>query len=193
MFTKVQLQNLLYGYSNSLHYKGVKELLEEYHDKIDIAFNEGLLFRIAINRESLDLLNILLDFYKTTKLSGDPETIEYKLAYYQLKSMLQDAADAHDVPPEIHKVIGPYLAADAENEDEQDLGGFDDIDVLVQSHHILRKSYSESDIIQHHQVASTLLLHSSSESLLSELDSSGSSDIRDSSNLGQGSELFLDS
>ena len=193
MFTKVQLQNLLYGYSNSLYYKGVKELLEEYPDKIDIAFNEGLLFRIAINRESLDLLNILLDFYKTTKLSGDPETIEYKLAYYQLKSMLQDAADAHDVPPEIQKVIGPYLAADAENEDEQDLGGFDDIDVLVQSHHILRKSYSESDIIQHHQVASTLLLHSSSESLLSELDSSGSSDIRDSSNLGQGSELFLDS
>jgi hypothetical protein len=76
---------------------------------------------------------------------------------------------------------------------EQDLSGFED--VLDEFNHsaMIHKSHSESDIMaQHQQTDSKLLLHSSSESLLSALDLSGSDDTHEAGNLGNESGLFAE-
>jgi len=193
MLTPQQIQSILVGYCNSLYCQGVTELFRDYHDDIDLTFDDGLVFDIAIARESVDLLKVLLDFYRETKLQDDPKSLEYKLAYIQLRHMLDDALETHSVRSSIKEVISPYLTNDEESDNEQDLEGFDDVYTVDPGYHsALHKSYSEPYLIQHQQeVASKSLLHSSSESLISPLDSSGS-DVHDTSNLGQESVLGAD-
>ena len=186
---KEDVMMLLYNYCSWKDCPSIKKLFKDYPTQIDLTDDDGMLFRMAVAYKSTELLTTLLDFYKATKLQGNPQSLEYKLAYTQLRHMLDDAAEAHDVVPAIQVIIEPYLTKEEESEDDQDLDGFDAIN--LDFHNTLHHSYSEPDLIQHQQVSSKLLLHSSSESLLSTLDSSGS-DVHDTSNLGQESGLLTD-
>lgn len=178
MITKEEIMSLIYDCCSWQYCAGLKKLFKEHRDEIDLTDDDGMLFKMAVAYKSTELLTTLLDFYKATKLQSNPESLEYKLAYIQLRHMLDDASEAHDVVPEIQAIIESYLTKEEESENEQDLVGFDDIELVASECIELCKSDSASDL--------------SDSNLSEELNSSGSTDIDKTSNLGQESELFMD-
>jgi hypothetical protein len=104
----------------------VKKLLEDSGKDIDITYDDGNFFRLAISKSSTEILNTLLNHFETTKLTGDKESISYKAAHYKLREILEKIVDEVDISPEIQKILNKYLPTDDESSDEQDLSGFED-------------------------------------------------------------------
>lgn len=171
--TTEEVMMLLYNYCSWKDCDSIKELCKEYPNEIDLTDDDGMLFKMAVAYKSAELVNTLLDCYKKTKLQGNEDSIEYKLANLQLKHMLQYAEEAHDLTPEIQKIIGPYLIEEEESDNEQDLSGFDieDYDAQDGRHYTMHKSNSAPELLSH-KTLTTSLLHSSSESIISSRDSS---------------------
>lgn len=190
--TTEQIMRLLYNDCRSSNIVCLARLLCEYSKEVDLLHKQGNALSIAVGLPTADVLKILLEFYEETQLKNS-DKFQNAIAYTKLQYALKNASEEGFVSDEIEAILKQYieLGEDVDYDDnEQDLSGFDCVDVVDQSHHILHKSHSESDLTQ--RQPATKLLHSSSESLLSELDSSGSTDTHETSNLGQGSELFLD-
>lgn len=161
---KEDIMSMLYSCCSNLNYRGALSLFRKYPNYIDLTYDDGILFKIAIAHESTALLHVLLDFYKETKLEGK----EDKLAYLHLKHILQDAAEAHDLSLEIQKIIGPYVieVEESDNENEQDLNGFDiAAGYSEQGDSSIHLSHSASELFVHQNAS--VLLRSSSESLVS--------------------------
>jgi len=179
--------------------KEVAKLLKTTVVNIDLTHSEGIYFRFAIKHDNADILNSLLEYYRnTTGLQLEPSTIEYQKALFELKKILIEAEHSYDFSSVIQKILAQYIevSGDAESEDEQDLSECEEIDFSYNT--IIHQSFSQAECIKDQQAASQLLLHSSSESLLSTLDSSCSTEIHETSNheagnLGQEAELFADS
>lgn len=167
----------LYNYCCWLDCEKTTELLEQYPNEIDLTYNEGRMFRLAISGESSELVNILLSFYKETQLKGDIESVEYKKANYMLRNILQEAEESFEITPEIYKVIEPYLSTE-ESDKEQDLSGFDiDYDYDTQDiSYTIQKSNSAPELLVH-QKMTVRLLHTSSESFVSSSRDSADGDM----------------
>ena len=189
--TKEQIMQVLYAYCLSNNTLCLKRLLLEYVESVDLLYEEGNALKIAVARRP-EILETLLEFYEETQLQNS-DKFQNDIAYKKLQYALKNAHEEGLASDAVEAILKQYISLEEDvdvDDNEQDLSVFEYVDLVDQSHRILRKSHSESNLIQHKQVASKLLLHSSSESLLSELDSSGGADVHETTNLGQGSELF---
>lgn len=181
--TKEQVMQRLYDCCRWGKPTMVAELLLEHRDKVDLLYYENaFLFALVMSHDTPDkcvkLLNLLIDFYKETKLDPLPkDSLEYKMAYHILRINLDTAYNRNDEFKEVYEIVKPYLIEEVESEDEQDLSGFDDDPNCIQ------RSFSEPCLTHTEQKG---LLHSSSESLIS-MPSSYETDTHEArEGLGQG-------
>lgn len=108
----------------------LQDVLSQNKREIDFLENNGGLFRLAAQRPTVDILNILLDHYKEYHLSGDPESYEYKLAKSQLIDVVSNIFDSFiddEMTDEVRAVLKPYAreseeeaAAELADEAEED-------------------------------------------------------------------------
>ncbi len=96
-----------------------KRLLQEDQD-IDLTHADGIYFKLAVKHKNLEMLNILLDYYTKTKLQADDhDSMEYKVASFKLRNILQEAIDKFEVSGEMQKALDPYISIAEDTTDEE--------------------------------------------------------------------------
>lgn len=98
--------------------KAVQELLLEHRDDIDIMEDDGQVFSICVSYNFIDLLNVLLDFYKETKLKDSQDSTEYKISYHSLQYVLEDAIEQYTPSHDIKLIIDRYISKNREEGSE---------------------------------------------------------------------------
>ncbi len=109
MMTKDEVLGLFYDCCQSKDIHNIKKLYKLYPQYIDLTDEQIKPFLLAISYNSIDLLNVLLDIYTETKLQGDIESKEYKVAYHTLQYMLEEALEQTEPSQEIKAIIDKYL------------------------------------------------------------------------------------
>lgn len=124
--------NLLTFYCQNNNTRGLVNLLKQHSD-LDLTTEEGICFFFAIKHNNIEMLNNLLDYYKDIKLQGDCNSMEYKVANYTIKKILQESVDSlNQVSPEILEILAPYITTAEDSDDELYLSDFDDYDATEQ-------------------------------------------------------------
>ncbi len=107
--TKDEVRGLFYDCCQSQDILNIKKLYKLYPQYIDLTDEQIKPFLLAISLHSINLLNVLLDFYKETKLQDDIDSKEYKVAYHTLQYMLEEALDQTEPSQEIKAIIDQYI------------------------------------------------------------------------------------
>ncbi len=107
--TKDEVQRLLQRYCCTNEIEGVQELLNDYPNDIDLTAKDSQAFAICMSYGYVNLLKVLIDSYKETKLQGDIESKEYKVSYHTLQYMLEEALEQTEPSQEIRAIIDQYL------------------------------------------------------------------------------------
>lgn len=122
-----KINSELYNYCSLNKFEKARKLLEDNFDDIDLTYENGSFFDFAIVKKNVDMLNTLLQYYKQTKLQGDPETFDYKVAKQKLQIILQDAVDSFNISEEMQEVLNQYLPTEEGDNLEQELGETEDL------------------------------------------------------------------
>jgi hypothetical protein len=109
-------EKLLWNRCRTNNTDGAIEVLKR-NAILDLMYNEGAVFKFAIQAKNITLLGSLLKYYQKQKLSGDKESIDYKKALFDLKKILEDAEESFEFSKEVKKALQPYFSS--EEEDEQ--------------------------------------------------------------------------
>jgi hypothetical protein len=128
-----EIHSILYDLCRWNKTEKVKYFLEKSPVAIDILDDQGLFFRLAISSNNVAMLDTLLEYYKKTQLQSDSNTLEYKVAKYNIQQILQDAIDTFNVSEEIQKIVDMYIPKETDN--EQDLDELEDIQLPYFSNH----------------------------------------------------------
>ena len=93
----------------------------------DLTYREEILFIYAIPEKYPEMLNILLEYYHQQNLHDDRETMNYKIALYRLRSVLEYAYDSViRVTDEIKEILFRYIPNEDDDKLSQDLDCFDE-------------------------------------------------------------------
>lgn len=141
-------KDFLYDYCRMNKPELLAKILESSTEVMSITFEDGILFNIAISNKLYNVLNILLDYYKTTQLQSDTETIEYKLAQHKLTNILQEAINSYDISPTIQNLLKPYVNTN-DDDSEQDLSGFEELEAFIHNESLgeNQSTYEESTVL----------------------------------------------
>ena len=103
--------------------KLVRNLLTHNHEIVNILYDEGRFFKIAIQYNFPEVLKILLSYYEDKILDGDPTSNDYLHKKHSLREAIENALDLVDneVSSEIQEVIDPYLLKDNSVIEEENL------------------------------------------------------------------------
>ena len=108
--------------------KKVSDMLNQYKD-IDLTYDDGLYFKLSIKHDNSKMLNVLLQYYEQTKLKGNFDSIEYKVAKCKLQQILQDAENTFRLSKESQVVLEKYLLK------EEDEDSAPENDLFLQNEH----------------------------------------------------------
>ena len=99
----------------------LEALLEVFEEKIDTTFDEGELFKIAALQEHIEILTILIDYYKKTQLDCfDKESLEYKFAKRKLGNVIEDVLESYTVSDKVMDILKDYLPKEEDSGDTDD-------------------------------------------------------------------------
>jgi len=121
----MKYNQLLSDYCRWNDNRSLLKLLKKHSD-LDITIEEGICFSFAIKHKNVDMLNTLLDYYEKTKLQGDHDSMEYKIAHYKLRQILQEAINSFDVSSKIQESLNSYIITTEDSDDEQYLTDFNE-------------------------------------------------------------------
>ncbi len=116
--TREEVMNLFFGYCCGNIPSKAEQLCKEYPNDIDLTYKDGQVFAICFAHDYVELLNVLIDFYKETKLQGDIDSKEYKVAYHTLQYILEEALDQTEPSKEIRAVIDQYICDTKDSESD---------------------------------------------------------------------------
>jgi hypothetical protein len=118
---------------------------------LDLTYNEGEFFTLAIESNSVEIIKTLLDYFNNNQLAKHTSgTTEYLLLKNKLRSALETAIEDVELSQEMKKVLSPYIDFESsENNDsfleDEHLDNYltskDQIKVST-----LKKSPSENDL-----------------------------------------------
>lgn len=105
----------------------VEDILSQNKD-LDLLHKNGKFFKMAIESNSTDITEILLEYFANNQLSKyDSKSIEYYNLKKQLIEIIEVAIDEVDLLPEMKEVLSPYI--DFEGSEHNTLNdSFSDID-----------------------------------------------------------------
>jgi len=98
----------MYEYLKDGKYDSVKKLLIKYPNKIDVLYKNGYYLRATIANNDTEMFSILLKYYEDTKLRGDIDNLDYKIAQYKLRGIINDILVTQDINDDIHTYIEKY-------------------------------------------------------------------------------------
>ena len=167
----MKYDKLLSDYCRWDKYKNAIKLLKE-HDDLDLTKENGIYFRFAIKHNNIQLLNALLEYYTKTKLQADDhDSMEYKIASFKLRSILQSAINSFEVSDEMQKNLDSYISI-AEDTTEDELTDYDDSEPMDRGHLSHRSSKGEDSQHNSSILTENLLKHFNQSHLDSSLHSS---------------------
>lgn len=85
------------------------EFLKDNAEDIDVTYDDGICFQIAIANSSISILDILIKHFEKTKLTGDKESSDYKASKQKISQILQNAIQSQDVSEEIRERLKDYI------------------------------------------------------------------------------------
>ncbi len=117
-----KIYSALYDYCRWDQPESVTRALEDSPIDIDVTYNNGIFFRLAISAGSTEILSALLQYFEKTRLHDDCNTSKYLLAKFQLRNILKSIIDEFDVSNEIRDLLEPYLGSrdDSSNNTDED-------------------------------------------------------------------------
>ena len=160
----------IYDYCRWDRQEKVTEILEEASvEKLDILYDEGVLLKIALTSENLDLLRVLLDYYyEEYKLNDKPiedYTLDQSAAKYRLYQILQESYVPEDIIVFLKKEYSINLAednssvGDLEEEYEVDLIEKNGSQSTTDHNNSSQKEEILKDIVNHHFSGELLTSH----------------------------------
>lgn len=107
----MEKEQKLYNYCVRDNVQGVKQLLTQ-EQEIDLTFSNGVYFKIAIKHENAKILRILLEHF--TKSNQDASSLN------DLKQILSDIIQDHEVPSYIEDLVNDYITLDKDTDLESE-------------------------------------------------------------------------
>jgi hypothetical protein len=106
---------IFYNYVRWHDNKNVIKMLNNYPE-IDLIYDGGIYFQIAIKHDNKELLNTLFEHFEKIQLKEkEADSIDYKLLKYELRKILEEAVDSFEISEEMEKVLVPYLPQEEED------------------------------------------------------------------------------
>jgi len=97
----------------------VEKLLSQEID-IDLAYEDGLFFQLAVRNKNSKILETLLNHYQRTKLQANIDTITYKNSLTLIKEILHEVLENNEVSLEIEEIVSDYISEESEKESEEE-------------------------------------------------------------------------
>lgn len=94
----------------------VIEILTNPEDNLNLLDYEGELFHLASRHKDGKVLEKLLKYYEKTKLSGNPESYEYKLAKRELLEVVNDIKELSNASEKAIELLKPYIIEDDDSD-----------------------------------------------------------------------------
>ena len=106
----------------------VARILKE-NQCLDLTYYEGDYFVIAVKDNNIEILMMLLKYYRKHKLQGDSNSLEYKVAKYKLIEVLKNALNwvGYCISDEMKNILSQYIPIEEDSESEQDLEELDEL------------------------------------------------------------------
>ena len=103
----------LYDYCRRNQPEKVLELLQTAPDELDIMYQNGTFFRLAISKNSSLILKALLQYFEDHELSAyeDKDSMEYKITVAKLRDILKDAVEYNCAYDEIEDILYQYIGS----------------------------------------------------------------------------------
>ncbi len=118
MMTKDEVLGLFYDCCQSKDTLNITKLYKLYPQYIDLTDEKIQPFLLAISLDATALLNVLIDLYIETKLQGEIDSKEYKVAYHTLQYMLEEALEQTEPSQEIKAIIAQYICDKKDSESD---------------------------------------------------------------------------
>lgn len=135
--------------------KEVKRLLEK-EDDIDLTYNEGLFFKLAIKHDNNEILNVLIEYFDKTQLKEkELDSMDYKLLKYELRKILENAVDSFEISEEMERVLAPYLP---QEEEDYQLDLMNDLLVAEDNHNPDYETFETVKIGEHQEHPDQILI-----------------------------------
>lgn len=117
-FTPESIEDRLFDFCRWNSSDRVQSLLSS-SSNIDIFYDNGKFFDLAISNNSPVILKALLNYFEQKKLiyQGD-ERLKFE---YKLKNILYEYSSQYNLPEEISELISPYLEGFDNDSDEEEL------------------------------------------------------------------------
>ncbi len=96
--SKEQLHYNLYSYFTLNDFEEVKQILIQHHQSIDIMYENGVFFELALVKDKPEILEILLQYANDENIDSG-----------KLVSTLETIVEEIDLSPEMKKVLSPYI------------------------------------------------------------------------------------
>ena len=96
----------LYNFCGWNDTKRVQELLDLFDD-IDILYENGVFFDLAISKGNVEICKSLLNYFETKQFPI--KNSKYQEAREKLVEILENATDSVELSPEIKEVLSPYI------------------------------------------------------------------------------------
>lgn len=96
----------LYNFCGWNDTKRVQELLDLFDD-IDILYENGVFFDLAISKNNVEICKFLLSYFETKQFPI--KNSKYQEAREKLVEILENATDSVELSPEIKEVLSPYI------------------------------------------------------------------------------------
>lgn len=104
----IEREQQLHSYCILNDIDGIKRLLSQKTD-LDILYDEGVYIKLAIKHKNTELLSILLDHLKKTKLTGEIHSEEYQKTLEATREIIKESSEMFDISPTIQSIINDYL------------------------------------------------------------------------------------
>lgn len=125
--TKEEVMESLWNSCRAGRKDWVEKTLGEDRDRVDLADPDHRVFNIVVKKGYDDILQILLDFYTTTKLQHPEDSMQYRAAFVDLQSLLYNARESCATSDQIEEILKPYLSKVIDTISERDELTEDDI------------------------------------------------------------------
>lgn len=96
--SKEQLHYNLYSYFTLNDFEEVKQILIQHHQSIDIMYENGVFFELALVKDKPEILEILLQYANDENIDSG-----------KLVNTLETIVEEIDLSPEMKKVLSPYI------------------------------------------------------------------------------------
>ena len=105
----------------------VSNILNKNTD-LDLTYNEGEFFTLAIEDNSVEIVKTLLDYFNNNQLAKYKSgSIEYLLLKNKMRDILEIAIEDVSLSEEMEEVLNPYIPKEENSDSEQELGGIEDL------------------------------------------------------------------